>query len=224
MKVLDCTRDTRESSYTVCDSGCCWSLPIHTRFIQLEIIKYAANFEIITLKFGNAKPHLRKCSLQRTETDTGVLHCFYHQQKKIIRFRGSILVVFNSILQILLHRLKLQELRLQQLADSINKTTVIRIELLAGWVPPHDGKRIVAIIGLPWNSAKVGILGDPGLRPKGRVVWTITKISAEVYFSSLHRWEKYSILVRSCTDEVCENCGDPSIKWSKRYCSRSAKA
>ena len=224
MKILDCTRNVSESSYTACDSGCCRSSPIHTRFIELNIVKYAANFKIIALIFGDTKPHLRKRSLQWTETDTSVLHCFHHQQKKIIRYRGSLLVVFDSNLQILLHRLKLQELRLHQLADSINKTTIISIELLEGWVPPHDGKRIVAIIGLPWNSAKVGILMDPGLRPKGRVVRTITKISAEVYFSLLHGREIHSILVRSCANEIRDNCGDPSIKWSKRCYGRSAKA
>jgi hypothetical protein len=101
------------------------------------------------------------------------------------------------------------QIRLQQLARSINKTTVKRIELLAGWVPPHDAKRIVAIIGLPWNGAKVRILVDPGLRPKGRIVWTITKISV-VYFSFLQGWKINS-------NEVCENCSNLSIKWTKRY-------
>ena len=132
-------------------------------------------------------------------------------------FHGTLMVVFDPSLHILLHHIKLQELRLQQLPDFINKTTIIRIKLLAGWVPPHDGKRIIGIQGLPWNSAKVRILTDPGLWPKGRVVRTITKISAEVYLSFLHGWEIKSILVRSCTDKVCENCGDPSIKWTKRY-------
>ena len=52
----------------------------------------------------------------------------------------SFVAVFNSIFQILPHCLKLQELPLQQLANSINKTIIIRIELLAGWVPPHQLK------------------------------------------------------------------------------------
>jgi hypothetical protein len=87
---------------------------------------------------------------------------------------------------------------------STRPPTIKRIKLLKGWVPLHDAKRIVAIIGLPWNGAKVRILGDPGLQPKGRIVWTITKISTEVYFSFLQGWKINSILVGSCTDKVCE--------------------